>query len=398
MTTGIPVSPPLRKLEQVLLSKAQHPAIITRPHMGDSATIQETFGELLRDVAALANLRMHGQRFMIFGVLKGDAGGIEFTDLTAAEHRFGAKLEQLLARHLDPQPRLRYMRWRTGTHELGVLVVEDCRDAPYLVRMNAPPITRAGDAWVRRGDRSVRMRRSELDALYADKLAGPLYDGRLRVQFATDPPSEFIRLFTSRDVQLPSQAAAEKFEALIAARELAADAASSQMTYIRRLSQARIMGCDEPYIDKGVATLKTEMSKAAESLRLADERYRFEQQAHRVNLQIMLDGDCDIECASLVLHVPANVGISVVQMHEPAANEAASEGYPQVEIGRDMIRVSENYEVLSANLHTEAFRQPLRMVVDASAVGHKIPVRYQVCGRNLRFPVCGKLHVICAER
>ena len=315
------------------------------------------------------------------------------SQFSAAEHRFGAKLEQLLARHLDPQPRLRYMRWRTGTHELGVLVIEDCRDAPYLVRMNAPPITRAGD---------LRMRRGELDALYAEKLAGPLYDGHVRVQFATDPPSEFIRLIAAQNVQLPSQLAAEKFEALIAARELAADAASSQMTYIRRLSQARIMGCDEPYVDKGVATLKTEMSKAAESFRLADERYRFEQQAHRVNLQIMLDGECDIECALLVLHVPADVGISIVQMREPAANEAAneaaSEGYPQVEIGREMIRISENYEVLSARLHTEAFRQPLRMVVDAAAAGHKIPVRYQVSGRNLRFPVCGKLHVICVDR
>lgn len=381
----------------MLLAGAAHPAILTRPRMTDAATLKQTFGELLRDVAALANLRMRGQRFLIFGVPCADPGRVELAGLTAAEHRFGARLEQLLARHLEPQPRLRYMRWRVGTHDLGVLLVEDCRDAPYLVRIDAPPVTRAGDAWVRRGHHSVRMRRSELDALYAERLAGPLFDGRVRVQFAGDPPSEYLRLIATRNAELPSRVVAQKFEELIAAREMAADAGSSQMTYIRRLSQARIMGCDEPYIDKGVATLRTEMRQAVESFRLADEKYLFEQQAHPVNLRIALDGECDIECASLVLHFPANVGLSILERHERAANDGADEGYPQIEAGRDAIRVSENYEVLPARLFTEAFREPLRVVVDAGAVGHKIPVRYQVSGRNLRFPVCGKLHLICTE-
>jgi len=398
LTHRTPTSLPLRQVEEILLSGAEHAAIVTRLRMAGPATIKQTFGELLRDVAALANLRMHGQRFLLFGAMRDEVGKLEFADLTAADHRFGSKLEDLLAKYLDPQPRLRYTRWRVGTHDLGVLVIEDRRDAPYLIRIDAPPFTQVGDAWVRRRQRTVRMRRSELDELYTEKLSGPLFDGRLRVVFASDPPSEFIRLVAARSARLPSRVAAEKVEALIAARELAMDAASSQFTYIKRVSQARILGCDEPYVDKGVATLKMELSRSADNFRAADERYRFEQQAQGINLQITLDGDCDIECASLVLQIPANVGISIVEMGEPPANRATGNAYPQVEIARDVIRVSENYETLSAGRPISAFRQPLRVVVDAAAVGHKIPVRYQLCGRNLRFPFTGKLYMLCADR
>ncbi len=116
-----------------------------------------------------------------------------------------------------------------------------------------------------------------------------------------------------------------------------------------------------------------------------------------------LDGECDIECASLVLHVPANVGIVVPTMQEmdndndPDAPPIAL-GNLNVDVARDVIRISENYDRLRTRQRTVAFRQPLRIVVEAAAVGQKIPVHYRLHGRNLRYPISGKLYIICSAR
>ncbi len=244
------------------------------------------------------------------------------------------------------------------------------------------------------------MRRSELDKLYAERLVGPLYDGRVRVQFAGEAPSEFIRLQTANAAQLPSKIAADKIAALIDARQLAMATASSEMTYIGRLSQARIMGCDAAYADKGITTLRLELARVEETFRTADAHFRAEQQAHAINLQLVLDGDCDIDCASLVVHIPSNVGLTVSDTHASAAlstnASGTMHGKPHVEITRDVIRVSENYEKIPARQRITAFRQPLQVVVDSTAAGHKIPVHYRLHGRNLRYPISGKLYIICA--
>ena len=393
VTTTTTLSPGLQRLERMVLAGDSHPALITRPHIYDASNP----GELVRDVAALANLRVRGQRFIVFGVTQSLGSAAQLSSLSETDHAMGLKFERLAAKCIEPPLRLRYLRWRAQANSLGVLIVDDCKDAPYLVRKDVLPITHAGDAWIRRRNLCVRMRRSDLDKRYAEKYAGPLFDGKVRVQFSGDPPSEVIRLIATRATHLPSQIASNQIEALVASRKLAMNAASSQLTYIGRLSQARIMGCDTPYADKGLATLKLELATVAETFRAADEHHRFEQNAQSVNLELLLEGDCEIESASLVLHIPANVGITIPSSANTPRIPGRQNGAPQVEVSREVIRISEHYDRLQPRQTITAFRQPLRVVVDIAAAGHKIPVHYRLQGNNLRYPVSGKLFIICSQ-
>jgi hypothetical protein len=392
VTTTTTLSPGLRRLEKMVLAGEAHPAIVTRRHTYDV----NSPGELVRDIASLANLRVRGQRFVVFGVTQEDGSAVQIASLSEADHALGLKFERLVAKCIEPPLRVRYVRWRAQSVSLGVLIVDDCKDAPYLIRKDLLPVTQVGDAWTRRRNQCVRMRRDDLDKFYTEKFSGPLCDGHVRVQFAGDPPSEYIRLTAAHSAQLPSSVASNQIEALVASRRLAMNAASSQLTYIGRLSQARIMGCDTPYADKGLATLKLELAKVADSFRAADEHYRFEQHAHSINLQLVIEGDCDIDSASLVLLVPANIGIAI-SSSAPAANDTHPNNRgPQVELSREVIRISEHYERLQASKVNIAFRQPLRVVMDVSAAGHKIPIHYRLQGRNLRHAVSGKLYIVCS--
>jgi hypothetical protein len=393
VTTRTTLSPGLRRLEKMVLAGEAHAAIVTRPRVYDV----DNPGELVRDVAALANLRVRGQRFIVFGVEQQANSAARIASLSDADHALGAKFERLATKCIEPPLRVRYVRWRVQAASLGVLIVEECSDAPYLVRKDVLPVTQVGDAWIRRHQQSVRMRRGDLDKLYTEKLAGPLFDGRVRVQFSGEAPSEYLRLAPLPCTELPSRVAANQIEALVESRQLAMNAASSQLTYIGRLSQARIMGCDSPYANKGLATLRLELAKVADSFRIADEQYRFEHQTHCVNLQLILDGDCAIECASLVLHVPADAGIAIASSGDTAADSPRPKLAPQVERSREVIRISEHYERLQPRETITAFRQPLRIVVDAAAAGRKIPIHYRLHGRNLRYAVSGKLYLVCAQ-
>jgi len=386
-----------KQLEAALRSGTHHPLLLIRPSLYSAME----HDQLVRDIIALANVPVRGQRFIVLGAKPAGESRIDFVGLSQADHMAGFTCAKQASNYIEPPLRIDYVQWPIGKTQVGVLAIDACENPPYLARCDVAQSVRTGDAWVRGSEGVRRMTRRDWERCFQDRYVETPFQGEVRVQFSGAAPADVIRLPVVDLSQLPSRDAAERVQALLTAKEAARSVAGTQHTYISRLSYARVFGGDQPYIDKGVETLRTELSNIADGYRQRDAYYKFEQQAHRVNLALQVESECAIENASLVLHIPANAGLEIAQqvLHDDAAESAAglpsTADYPNVEVSNAIIRVSATFDSLTPGKTVLAFDEALRVYIGEAAAGFKFPVRYELRGRNLRRPLTGKLYIVC---
>ncbi|MBC7983006.1 MAG: hypothetical protein H7Y02_04040 [Candidatus Obscuribacterales bacterium] len=400
MATSILRPLSFERMEAAIRSSSQHPLLIVRPRPYADAE----HAELVTDVLALANVRAQGERFIAFGATANGA----LHGLSASEHAAAEACAEAAANSVEPALRLDYKQWRIDAVTLGILTIGACDDPPYLARRDVGPSIAAGDGWLRSRNRNRRLLRSDYDRFYAQRFSEPEFSGNVCVQFATDPPTEIVSLAANVLPQLPSTQAADKLQALIAAQEIVDDAAGMHLTSIRRLSYARVLGAEEPYIAKSVDTLRVELQSIANSYGKRDLHYKFERQSHRLNFVIHVEGAPRIQAASLVLHIPVGLGIEVAAGVDTNFSDAAKLApnpawskrniHPRIETTAASIRISKSFDSLPTSTTVVAFDEPLRIYLDESAVGYKFPIRYELRGRNLHRPVTGKLYIVCPKQ
>lgn len=383
----------LDRLETVIRAAAPHPLLILR----DRPFLPTEQDQLAKCILALANVAASGPRFIVIGV----AANRELHDVTAEEHAATVAAIAIVGEYIEPGLQLKCFAWQIGKTSAVVISINGCDDPPYLINRDVSTSLRAGDGWIRRQDRIRRLLRRDYERLYARRFAEPMFTGNVHVQFATDPPTEMIRLLPIACAKRPSSEAKEKIQALIMAQELV-DAASSQLTSIRRLSFARVLGSEKPYEPKSIAVLRAELEEVAEQYDEHDLRFKFEQQAHPINFVLEVNGDQPIRAATLVVHIPVNVGLEVADAQQfsnldsdAVALEDIRKRGPKVQSTAASIRISKHFDIVKPGAQQLAFIDPLRVHVDKRAVGYKFPVRYELRARNLQRPIVGKLFIIC---
>lgn len=374
----------------------------------------EELDQLAMDVIALANQPGDGKRFIVLGAEGTGTDQIRFTGLSHTEHLRGFECANWVSACIEPLVRVSYLQWPLGSRpngprtsasanngslQLGVLVVDGCNNPPYLARRNVGRAVRAGDGWIRERDVLRRLTRSDFDRYASERLADPLFKGDVAIRFAGDSPGAVLRLPVTDLSALPSRRAAEQIETLLSAKESARALNARHDTYIARLAYARAFGGDAVYVNKGVETLRAELKDLEREFSARDQQYKFLQQAHRVNVQIEINGDADLENVSLALSLPANVGLEVRidSTGDASSNASLSCRDPTLETTARDIRIGATYARLPNRTSTVAFSAPLRVCFAAKAAGYKFPLRFVLHARNLRQPITGKLYIVCTR-
>jgi hypothetical protein len=354
----------------------------------------------LQDVMALANASVEGERFIVVGVGVDAAGKRSVSHIEESDFSGKPSYRAVITDYVEPPIRLRYKAINLDGKRAGIFEIGDCRDRPYMMKADYSEQLRRGDAYLRSGNKAMKMGRRQLQALFEHKFQESVASSRVEIGFPGEIIHKDLLVPTADLSKMPSIVASANLQQLISTREKFKDAAAN--TGILRLTHARLYGSDSPFEDKSPTILFEEMSKLKDKFRYDDQYFLFDRNVQKIQLVVYNQGDEPIRDASLVLVMPNHNSVFVAsklprQMRDGELVDAGSNDlidYPAVNLKDDAVQVSTNLGELPVNSMTEVFETPLRICIGSDLKGRRLGIRYSLYGSNLRAPAQGKLRLI----
>ena len=314
--------------------------------------------ELVRDCVALANADVRTRRRFIFlGV--DDSGsdarrfpGVRRKDLIRLKQDLSARLAQLIEPVLEPSVHGIEI---DGTL-IGILCFEDCRAAPYLTKRNLGANLPAGVGFIRRGARIMPLQRADMRRMFERSAERELPAALVRVGFAGKELESRVTLPVLGIKKLPSQVAADRLRTVLEANAQAREAFGETQTRIARLVHAKVFGVDAPFQKQGDATLMQVMASVDKDHGAADDHYRYEVRAHKLDLLVSNDRETVLNNVRLVLMLGKSPGIGVARrIYAEHDDLVPRDGYPEVVETGSKIRISADIGTLHPQRRCHAF-------------------------------------------
>jgi hypothetical protein len=386
----------MKRLGKIVRSATPSTGVQFRPSEYGSAGARD----FLRDIIALANAPVEGQRYIIVGA-EIDAKGRKLLREVDREDFTGNPSYQALANEfIEPPVRIKYQPVMVDGKRVGVYEIGDCQDRPYMMRVDHSETLRRGDAYTRANDRAVKMGRRQLQSLFEQKFRESVSAASIEIGFPGEIIHKDRKIAVCDLAQLPSAVATAKLKQLIDIKS--GMKSSGSTTMVARLTHARIFGTDSPYEDRSPDELAAEMRQIRQRYRNQDEYYLFEQHSQELQFVIYNQGDEIIRDASLSLVMPNHAAFYVASQlprilqddHFVDRTPAEQAEYPSVALSDDNVQVSSKLGDIESGELMEIFTAPLRVCVGTDLSGRRFGVQYSLFAKNLRAPACGKLRLL----
>lgn len=383
---------------QLVKSAGPGTGIQFRKHPYGAGSIRD----FLRDTMAMANASVDGARYIVVGVDIDNRGRKQV--LPVSDKDFSGKPDYLkLARdYIEPALDVRYDPVSIDGKQAGVFRIEDCRDRPYMMRVDFSQELRRGDAYMRVNDAAIKMGRRQLQVLFEERFRDSVSGDHVEVGFPGEIIHKHLGLACHDLEHLPSAVAASKLEELIKIQLNSRDTGSTSI--MARLVHARLFGSDDPYVSRSPDELMQEMEQIRHKYDAEDREFLFETHAQTIQLVLHNQGHEPVVNASLALMLPNDPDLYVAdrppmmrqggKFVDRTAEEVAA--YPDVSLLDNSIHIKCRLERLPPGEPVKAFGSPLRVCPGPGLRGRKFGVRYSLQGRNLRAPAKGQLRLLFA--
>jgi len=355
--------------------------------------------ELLRDVMALANANVQGQRLIVLGA-EARSDGTRMHELPAEVLAEGARLQGVVRDFIEPPVSVQFKPFQIEGKQLAAIIVNDCQDRPYMMRADHSAGLRRGDAWIRVDTENQRMGRRHLVSIFSRRFAEPTFKGHIEVGFPGDFILKELDVPTADLSSLPSNDARKRIQTLIDTKRRTTMAADG--TFLARLTHARLFGSEQAYVHHSVEDLEKEMESVTARYQARDDYHRYVEKGFELELLVFNQGEEAIEDASISLMSPSpdGFGIALSIPTRPVTDKAAGrkallpeaeQSYPSVGLFRGAYQVTENIGTLECGKKVQVFKSPLLISAEKRLVGQRVTLYYKLFGRNLRKPLTGNL-------
>lgn len=354
----------------------------------------------LRDVLAMANASVDGNRYIITGVEFDAHGKQRVRGVKRDEFSGKPAYESLVSDHVEPPVRIRYEPVSIDGKQVGIFKIGECPDRPYMMRVDLSETLRRGDAYMRVNDAAIKMGRRQLLALFEQKFQDSVSAASIEVGFPGEIIYKKLKLPTCDLKKLPSAVAAAKLQELIEAKRKVHTSLVS--TIVARLTHARLFGSDSPYEHRPVEELISEMQQLEQQYRDHDASFLYEDNATGLQLVIYNQGGEPLREVSYSLLMPIHDDFHVAgqlpkldrdgSFAERSAREQSA--YPKVTMREKAIHIAGKLDDIPAGQPVEMFTTPLRICVGSALKGRRVGIQYALKAGNLRSPAKGTLRLL----
>ena len=351
----------------------------------------------LRDVLAIANTSVEGDRHIVVGV-DFDNRGRKHAQTIDAEDFSGKPSYQALANEfIEPPVRIRYKPVSVDGKRVGVFEIGDCQDRPYMMRADFSESLRRGDAYKRVKNAPVKMGRRQLMELFELKFRDSVSAGDIEIGFPGEIIHKELALPTCDLSSVPSALASMKLEEMLDIRKQTRRSGSTTM--VARLTHARLYGTEDPYVDRSPEDIIQELSQIRGKYRNHDSHFLFHEHAEQLQLVVINQGDEPIIDASIEIALPNHNSFYVAdspprrQVDERFIARTPDEiaSYPAVSLKDDAINITAKIGDIPVGEPVAVFASPLLLCIGSELSGRRFGMRYRLHGQNLRAAASGLL-------
>jgi hypothetical protein len=360
------------------------------------ATQHPKHEDLLKDLIAMANANVSGDRLIIVGMKHLPDGSRKFWGIKQGEFVDSATYHQLIRENVEPEIPFEYIPYQFEAYLLGVFRIYDCNDQPYTMRKDFGSL-RAGDAFIRKGTHQPRLMRQDLDRIWERRQNE--FTAILKVGFDVGGMPTEITIPAIGKMTLASDRAADEIRGILAEREkkVAKDLLLSREMFEAGIFRS-VLGPPR-YEHRTSKELSENLETVKETYREDDLHELYEVHSTKVNLSILNEGESYVEDASIEIRIPRVEGLRVANKIHPVPDRSGPFGvprlslysmlgrnYPTVKYYKQHIRISQSVGTLRHGKPVTAFEEPLRVVFGRELVGQKLSLDCTVFGKQLRAP------------
>jgi schlafen family protein len=354
----------------------------------------------LRDVLAMANAAISGNRYIVTGINFDQKQERRINAITTDDFSGKPSYQSFVTDYIEPPVRIRYQPVSIDGKQVGVFEIGECQDKPYMMRADYSEKLRRGDAYVRVDNAAVKLGRRQLQEMFERKFRDSVSADKIEIGFPGEIIHKDYRVPVVDLSRLPSAIAGGKLQQMLETQTKSEN--SGATTVMARLTHARLFGSDSPYEERDAEELVQEMAEIRQKHKYDDEHFLFETHVEELQLVIYNQGSDAIENASLSLVMPNHNSFYVatrlprILREKRWADRSPAEHaeYPAVNLKDDSVHVSNTLGDISADAPVQAFDKPLRICVGKELKGRKLGIRYTLFGSNLRQPAKGKLRLL----
>lgn len=353
--------------------------------------------DLLKDLIAMANANVAGDRHIIVGMKHLPDGTRKFWGINQNEFVDSATYHQLARENIEPEIHLDYSPYEFEGHLLGVLRVYNCNDQPYMMRKDYGSL-RVGDAWIRKGTHQPRLMRADLDRIWERRRNE--FTANIKIGFDSTGMPKQIAHSAIGELKLPSDQAAIRIREILAERQ--ENLPPGDASLVRQLIESggfpNISLGPTPYSQRSSEELRENLKKVKDTYRDDDLFELYEHHASKINLAIFNEGDAYVEDASIQIRIPKVKGLRIAPKIYLEPDRSGPFGVPRVSLyglGRhypsvknynEYIGVFESVGTLRHGIAERAFQEPLRVVFGRELIGQKVVLECTLYGKQLRTP------------
>ena len=351
----------------------------------------------LRDVLAMANASVEGNRYIVTGVGIDANGQKRFLSVDREDFSGKPPYQALVAEFIEPPIQIKYRPFLVEDQRIGVYEIGDCQDKPYMMRIDYSERLRRGDAYVRDDVTPIKIGRRRLLAMFDNRTRCIVPGDSLEVGFPGEIILKKLRVPTVDMRLLPSTLERSKLSELIDVRKKTKN--SGATTMMARMVYTRLFGSDSPYKDRSPTGLVEEIDQINQKHELDDQFFLFEENAQKLQLVVYNQGDAPVQNASLTLRLPTHDALHIAtHLPTPPGNDQQAArntfelaDYPTVSTRGNRTHVSSTLGEISTGAPVEVFELPLRFCAGSELDGKRLTIRYRLFGSNLRQSVDGRL-------
>jgi len=365
--------------------------------------------ELLKDVIAMANADIDGERIIIIGVKHEPHGQRKIVPIQDAEFVDAANYQQLIRENVEPELPISYEPYRYKGQLLGVLRLLHCEDQPYILKKDFGTLRR-GDCFVRKGCHQARAGRGDLDRLYESRRKTMKFAGSIKIGFWDTEYSQEITVSPVAAAERPSQRAAETIRRILAEKKRLRERLRKNGLLTRELVQGLSDWSfgNVPYENRSIETLEKNLANVEETYREDDIYELLEVLAFRLNFELFNEGDEYLEDATAVVEIPKDDSFFVSDriIEEPQGDyllpripvaPALYLNYPTVERVGERIRISQHIGDIKHQMRAQVFDEDVRLTLFRVPDSGEVSLTFRLFGRNLPVPIERKLRIRVKE-
>lgn len=367
------------------------------------------YAELLKDIIAMANADIEGERLIVTGVKHKPDGNKEILPIKNDKFIDSATYQQVVQENIEPDLKIEYDPHLFNGNLVGLLKIRDCYDQPYILKKDFGKLKK-GDCFIRKGTHQLKASRADLDRIYTKKDKKYNFDDSIDISFSGTNYMKEITLSPIRNMELPSQRAEKKIRSIIKKKTEEkgkitphADLLSEQL----KLAALRPLLGPTPYENRSIDTLEQNLSEVEETYQ-EDDRYEFfEIHSFRLNFDILNSADEYIQDASVLIELVNNdsfiISDKILEKPDngflpklPPINSIIL-NYPQVNHVGEIIQIISEVGEVKHHLKSKLLSEDIRLAVLKKPNTGNILLTIKLYAKNIGIPIQRKLKIIISE-